>query len=111
VILAHIERYTDFQKNKDIWNAVFDLPVIPQINAGSFLPQGFFRQKKSRFCYDFLSRHSVLLGTDCHNMSSRLPNMAEGRRAIEEKCGTDMLLQLDKFAERTLQEHETPAEL
>jgi protein-tyrosine phosphatase len=111
VILAHIERYTDFQKNRDIWDAVFDLPVIPQLNAGSFLPQGFFRQKKSKFCYGFLQQHEILLGTDCHNMSSRLPNMAEGRQKIAEKCGAERLTQLDAFAERTLKEHETPAEL
>jgi hypothetical protein len=37
--------------------------------------------------------------------------MAEGRQKIAEKCSAERLTQLDAFAERTLKEHETPAEL
>lgn len=36
VVLAHIERYYEFQKKKEIWNAVMELPVYRQMNAGDF---------------------------------------------------------------------------
>ena len=37
LIIAHIERYYPFQKDKKYWEAVFDLPVYTQINTESFL--------------------------------------------------------------------------
>ena len=37
IVLAHIERYIDFQKKKDVWNRIFELPVIAQMNAGPFI--------------------------------------------------------------------------
>ena len=111
VILAHVERYYTFQKQKEIWDAMFTLPVIPQINAGSFVSGGIFHQKKSRFCFRFMQSHSIIMGSDCHNMSNRVPNLASGRKAISEKCGEQALTQMDAFAERILEEHEAPAEL
>lgn len=36
LIIAHIERYYPFQKDKKYWEAVFDLPVYTQINTESF---------------------------------------------------------------------------
>lgn len=37
VVIAHIERYYEFQKKKEIWNAVMELPLYRQMNAGVFL--------------------------------------------------------------------------
>lgn len=37
VVLAHIERYYEFQKKKEIWDAVMELPLYKQMNAGVFL--------------------------------------------------------------------------
>ncbi len=37
VVLAHIERYYEFQKKKKIWDAVMELPLYKQMNAGVFL--------------------------------------------------------------------------
>ena len=37
VVLAHIERYYEFQKKKEIWDAVMELPLYRQMNAGVFL--------------------------------------------------------------------------
>ncbi len=90
VMLAHIERFYEFQKKKNIWNEIFELPVIPQMNTGAFL------HKKKRLCLKLAQKYgTVLLGTDCHNMTSRCPNMDEGREVIRQKLGDKQLDAID----------------
>lgn len=102
VILAHVERYYEFQKNKDIWKQVFELPIVPQINAGSFL-----KWNKRRFGLKLLKeREDVILGSDCHNLESRPPNLLQGREVIRRKLGDERLHQIDFMGERILGEHE-----
>ena len=97
IVLAHIERYYEFQKKKNIWNEIFDLPVIPQMNTGAFL------HKKKRLCLKLAKKYStVLLGTDCHNMSSRCPNMDEGREVIRKKLGEKELEAIDSMGQALL---------
>ena len=102
VVLAHVERYIEFQKDKRIWNAVMDMDLIPQINAGSFRhrKEGFFRRDvKRRFCLDFVREHpSFIMGSDCHNMTSRRPNLFEGRRELREALGDQALARSDAAA-------------
>lgn len=94
VILAHIERYYDFQKDRSVWKDIWKLPVYPQINAGSFL-----KRSKKRFCLDFIKNHEhILLGSDCHNMEYRPPNLSEGRNVLEKKIGFSWLEQVDTFS-------------
>ena len=105
VVLAHIERYYEFQKNKNIWREVFSLPVIPQINTGSFIPEsGFFhRRRRQKFCLDFLMEHpNMILGSDAHNMTSRPVNIAKGREEIRAALGEDALENIDRTTEEVL---------
>lgn len=96
VILAHIERYVKYQRDTGIWDKVMDLAhVYPQINAGAFLDR-----KKRRFCLSFLEQSDVLLGTDCHNLTDRKPNMEAGQDRIRKKLGGQRLDALDEFGER-----------
>ena len=60
VVLAHVERYDEFQKDRSAWDEVFSLPLIPQINTGSFIKKktGLFRtDKKRKFAMQFLKTH------------------------------------------------------
>ena len=107
IILAHLERYVSFQKDKTWWDEILQLPVMIQLNAGSFLNSGMDAggmlgglfggrllraNKKHRFCMQLLqqaqqtdrsdARGSVLLGSDCHNITSRRPNLAAAREEI-----------------------------
>ena len=92
VVIAHIERYYEFQKDKSVWDEVFDLPLTRQINAGSFL-NGWLR---SRFPLKVVREHpETLVGTDCHNMDKRRPNLLEARNVIAKKAGQDVLDQSD----------------
>ena len=95
VVLAHVDRYPQFQKKKGIWDSVMDLPLTPQINAES-LTDGF---RHRRFSLELLrQRTDVIIGSDCHNMTNRKPNLQEACRVIEKKLGKERIQQLDKAA-------------
>lgn len=99
IIIAHIERYYEYQKDKSVWNHVLGLPLTFQLNAGCFL-----NWKKKRFGLQFIKEHGpVILGSDCHNMERRPPNLEAGRCVIEKKLGSDILCEIDKLGERILQ--------
>lgn len=98
VVLAHIDRYYEFQKDKSVWNAMFELPIYAQINGGSFL-----NWKKKRKCLGYLKEDwDVILGSDCHNTESRVPNLLEARAYIEKKLGEERLQEIDSLGERIL---------
>lgn len=106
VVLAHIERYPEFQKSKTIWNRIFaELPVTPQINTGSFLKKGglFSRDKKKKFALNWMKEHpDTILGSDAHNQDTRRPNLGEGREAIIKELGKATLQQSDAAAQQLL---------
>ena len=102
VLLAHVERYYEFQKDKKIWNRIFELPLYAQINTG-----GMGRRKKRRFVEQFMKTNvPVVLGSDCHNRKDRLPNMQEGRACIKALCGEKAVEEIDRTGERLFQQHE-----
>jgi protein-tyrosine phosphatase len=98
IMLAHIERYYDFQKKRDIWNEILELPIYIQMNAGAFLDW-----KRRRKCLNILKEDlNIVLGTDCHNTESRKPNLADGRELIEKKLGQERIARIDELGERIL---------
>ena len=105
VILAHIERYIEFQKDRRWWDKVLTLPVIPQINAGSFIKKGglFHSDRKRRFCYSFIEDHpAFILGSDCHSLTGRPPNMGRARDEIIRQRGEGCFETAQKTAEEVL---------
>lgn len=112
IILAHIERYFEFQKDKAIMDKVLDLPLTLQMNAGSLLRgaslMDFAGRKKCKKCLSVLEDfEDVLLGSDAHNMKTRLPNIGDGRAVIEQKLGKAVLDRIDSLGERMLSHDET----
>lgn len=98
VVLAHIERFWGFQKDTSSWDRIMDLPIHVQMNAGPFL-----NWKKRRTALKLLKEaETVLLGSDCHNVDSRKPNLADGRAVISEKLGKEYLERTDQLAEEIL---------
>lgn len=99
IVLAHIERYIRFQKSMDVWNRIMNLPLHTQINAGSFVNKGRFLRPDHRwkFSIDFLKKYpdTLHLGSDCHNMTSRAPNLARGRESIAASLGQEFLNRID----------------
>lgn len=98
IILAHIERYISFQKDRTVWTEIMSLPLYKQMNAGPFL-HWKTRRKSLRLLEE---AGLVLLGSDCHNTQSRRPNLGEGRALIESRLGEARLLAIDELGERML---------
>ena len=101
VVLAHVERYHEFQKSRRIWDQVMAMPLTCQINAGALIKG----RNRRRFCLNLLKEdRRVILGSDCHNMTSRPPNLSEARRIIEKKLGAGYLRRLDQTAAQLLRQ-------
>lgn len=105
VILAHVERYFQFQKDSSVMEQVLALPLIVQLNAGSLLGgvklTDFAGRKKKKQCLSLLSEdRDILLGTDAHNMVSRKPNMEAGRAVVREALGAERLDRIDALGSR-----------
>jgi len=101
-VIAHIERYISFQKDLAPFNEIINLPVFAQVNAEALL------QRRTRKFVLRLIDHgfSVLLGTDCHNMKRRRPDMDAGREVLLRKFGPDCLEKIDTLGAQLLKINE-----
>lgn len=100
VVLAHIERYYKFQKDKSIWNAIMELPLECQMNAGPFQDW-----KKRHKCMELLKQHDVvLLGSDAHNLTSRCPNLGATCAMLDAKVDADYTKKVEALARTLLTE-------
>jgi protein-tyrosine phosphatase len=71
-----------------------------QSNADCFLP--FFAGRKA---LRLLREDRIhLLGTDCHNMTSRPPQMDEALRVIRRRLGEEKLARIDELGRDLLQD-------
>lgn len=98
VIIAHMERYTGLQSDKGPWRAVLELPVLVQLNAECFL--SFSTRGKNLRLLKRGEAH--LLGSDCHNVTGRPQDLAEGRAVIAKRLGEERLEEIDRLGERLI---------
>lgn len=97
VVLVHPERLTTGRNNRHWLERLYDLPM--QVNAGALS-----RWRTRRAALDILENTATpLLGSDCHNLSSRAPNLREGRNVVSRKLGSEFLAQMDLHAQQLLQ--------
>lgn len=102
VVLAHVERYEQMQKDRSAWDEIMSMPLTIQMNAGSFVASGL-RRHTQRFCLGMLEHYdNCIIGSDCHNLSDRAPDIAEGRKVIEKKAGRARLELLDRYTDGLL---------
>lgn len=102
VVLVHPERFCFSKSNKHRLEKLAELPIGLQINAGSLLRWG-----TRRLALDLLQMAQYpLLGSDCHNLTTRPPNLKEGREVIRKKLGESFLRQMDENAGAAVQEWE-----
>ena len=106
VVLAHVERYIGLQKDRSVWDEIINMPLTIQMNAGSFITgftSGMHARHTAKFCLGMLEDYdNCIIGTDCHNLTDRAPNLAEARKVIEKKAGSARLAQMDKYTEELL---------
>ncbi len=97
-ILAHVERFISYQKNKSAWDDILDMGLIYQFNCEDLL--SFIRRGKVLKLIDSLD--NVILGSDCHNITTRVQNLQDGRSVIEKKLGVEELNRIDEYSESLL---------
>ncbi len=96
VVLVHPERFCTSRGNRRRLEMLAELPIGLQVNAGSLLRWG-----SRRLALELLQLTKLpLLGSDCHNLTTRSPNLAEGRRVVKKKLGEVFLMQMDENAQR-----------
>ncbi len=88
-ILAHIERYEALMENKDVVDELIDMGCLIQVNIDSF--EYAHRKTKKRLFKYLESGRIHLIGSDCHNLTTRVPNYEPGITAIKEKLGSEAI--------------------
>ena len=99
ILMAHIERYYAQQK-RSIWDNLLENGVLMQSNAGFFLPFGT-RHRALRLLKE---GRIHLLGTDCHNMTSRAPHLDEAAGRIQKHLGNEYLEEMDALGRQLLEQ-------
>ena len=95
VVLVHPERFCFSKSNWHQLKRLAELPIGLQVNAGSLLRWG-----TRRLALDLLQMAQYpLLGSDCHNLTSRPPNLKEGRKVVMQKLGEAFLKKIDWYGE------------
>lgn len=98
-ILAHIERYLSMQ-SRDTLMRVLEQDVLVQMNAENLLQ--FSKRGKAKKMLE--SGMVQLLGTDCHNLTSRKPNLGPGVEYLEKKGMTRVLRDIEILSQSIFQE-------
>lgn len=92
LVLAHIDRYLHLQ-NAGVWERLLDHGILMQTNA-SFFNTLLTRRK----ALTLLSRGYVhFLGSDCHNMTSRPPQVGKAFDLIRKRFGDDYVYQMTEY--------------
>ena len=86
-IIAHVDRYISPFRMHGIPERLEKLPVYVQANANFFL-RGSTRGMALRMLKE---KRIHLLGSDCHNMSTRLPNLGPASEIIRKRLGQEAL--------------------
>lgn len=94
VLLAHVERYLNFRNTKAM-KELYEVGVRFQVNAGSFLN----RKTRSKVMKLLDQGKLHVLGSDCHNLTTRPPNLALAIQCIEKEYGADTTEWLRRNAE------------
>lgn len=99
VVLVHPERFCAGKGNREKLHQMEELPVALQVNAGTLL-----HWRRRRLGLQLLQEAPIpLLGSDCHNLTNRIPNLQEARKIVGQKLGASFLDQIDRNAECLIQ--------
>ena len=97
-IVAHIDRYIRPFRTYGIPNRLSRLPVLVQANAEFFLEKA-----TAGMALRMLKKDQIqLLGSDCHNLTSRKPNLGAALEKIRQKLGDGMVEEISVLASEIL---------
>lgn len=86
-VIAHVDRYIGRFRTYGIPERLAELPVLVQANTEFFL-----QRSTSSLALRMLKKNQIhLLGSDCHNLTSRPPNLREALAMIEKRLGKNAM--------------------
>lgn len=97
-IVAHIDRYLSYRKNREILYRLKNRGVLMQANAS------FFLRRLSRGRALRLLKNGMIhvIGSDCHDTVRRPPNLGAACAVIEKHLGRQYTKRLTRQAEQVL---------
>lgn len=97
-IIAHIDRYIKPFQARQVLSRLAELPVLVQANADFFL-----NRATGNMALRMLKKDQIqLLGSDCHNLSDRKPNMGAAIDLIQKRIGVEMIKRINQYQEDIL---------
>ena len=98
-IIAHVDRYISRFHTHGIPKRLAQLPVIVQANAEFFL-----QKSTASMALRMLKQNQFhLLGSDCHNLSSRKPELGEVLGRIRDRLGDEAMDEICYWQQFVLQ--------
>jgi protein-tyrosine phosphatase len=97
-IIAHVDRYIAPFRTHNIPQRLAELPVLVQANADFFLKNATAGMALRMLKADRIQ----LLGSDCHDLVSRPPNLGAALARIGQKLGEDVLERIREYELQTL---------
>lgn len=92
-IIAHVDRYIRPFRTHGIPQRLEELPVLVQANADFFLNRG-----TASLALRLLKADRIhLLGSDCHNLTDRAPNLGKASQVIRNRLGVDVLERIGRY--------------
>lgn len=89
-VIAHLDRYISPFRTHGIPEQLAELPVMVQANADFFL-----ERRTSRMALRLLKEDRIhLLGSDCHDLKHRRPNLSEAVEKITEALGKEPIARI-----------------
>lgn len=97
-VIAHIERYLSRFKSFADLKKLSQLPVLIQAN-GEFFTNPFTSRKALKLLKADLIH---LIGSDCHDMNARRPELEKAIRLIEKKPGERAISRIEEYQKAVL---------
>lgn len=98
VIVVHPERFLFSDVNRKALQRLSELPIGFQVNADTI-----FRWKSRKMGLRLLQHSQIpLLGSDCHNLTTRAPHIGQAYEMIGKKLGSGFVKEINQNAREAL---------
>ena len=92
-VIAHICRYPQLRKNPEALLRLAEMGCLLQVNASAFCDKD-----SSGFAFAALKHNLVhCLGSDCHNVTDRAPDLKRAEEAIKQAGYADRLEEIGRI--------------
>ena len=92
IVLAHVERYLALQ-GQSTWARILESGILMQSNASFFTSLATKRKALA-----FLKEGRIhFIGSDCHNLTSRPPQIGKAYEIIRNKLGEEFIQQMNEY--------------